>query len=523
MEVLLGLYDGDDQSDLVLSAISLITDTWTLRLDYALQGAQGVGDHTSKDIPLQSRSLTHLYDTIHKETHVSLSMSALVLNDDLLDAFLSSFTLKDSELEDYLHVAAQEARNTASDDAAGHLWRIVGLIYEANHHNEQALEAYHRESRSFATSAPLSQLMAGEDMARIVSLEDETLGIALYNGLLEQCPAGTPEQAFLLEKAGLLNQKLYRFEAAIRCHDKQVRLCQKLGAGDFNHALALRELGLAHLTRGFDEDLPKARQALQESLDMMKDMDDVPADDLTVAWEYAGDAYTLLKQGQNALDAYDHVSALLEAHPSEPMDDTLSHAVLWKKRGKAHLARGDDTNAETAFLEAVNLLEEWKDEDISKAMRGEMGIAYMNAGWAMMRRHDYSAAYDWFDKDVRWREANCEQLPSDTTLYALTLAYRHRGYALTELGRLDEALRDLEKCYRWSEGLARKEHDEGRDYYLAYCACDVGEVYLKMNRKEDARTYIEEAYAFMKDYTPSWKHEYVLTLGEVKEALKRCG
>ncbi len=349
------------------------------------------------------------------------------------------------------HGVGQRARRAWHGRAA--LW-----LAEDVHGGHDARVAAHWAAAGDAERAAQAWLSAAKEAtASLAPAEARAAYVAALihddeAGVLGDVARGEAEQALaeLADAAGDLDVAARRLDAAIaRSADPVVR------------AERLRRRAEVDEARG---DLSAARARLAEAGALLVGRQEEAAREVTVtvgrdeAWlDYRDGAYDM---------AVTRLDALLPTAPAS-LVGTL-HNVL----GAVDYRRGEDHAADAHYRQALAAFEAAGDER-------RTAIAYNNLGILAWRQGDHDGAARWYQRAVRIQARR-----GDRT--GLALAYNNLGTLYGESGDA-RAVRFLEESIRIR---ARAGHSS-----LAVGYANLGEVYLKQGRYEEAGDYLERAIA----------------------------
>jgi tetratricopeptide (TPR) repeat protein len=137
----------------------------------------------------------------------------------------------------------------------------------------------------------------------------------------------------------------------------------------------------------------------------------------------------------------------------------------------------------------------WTERGLEVAERSEdaaywAGPLLNNLGWAHVEAGDHEAALDAFERALTARERRPEQ-PGEIAIARYAVAR-----ALRELGRADEAARQLEQAVAWTREAGEPDGWFHEELALAYADLD---------RPEDAREHAERALVLLPRADPSFQ------------------
>lgn len=255
------------------------------------------------------------------------------------------------------------------------------------------------------------------------------------------------------------------------------------GAGDLEAAAALLDAAVA---RSVDP-VARARRSMRRS------MIAEARGDLAAAWGFLAAGRALLEGRQDeaarlvALDIgryegwlacrdgdAERAVALLRDVLAEVPDGAVElRGLVLNGLGVAAYGQGDFEAAERAFRRALALFEQ-----IGEA--GRAATCFNNLGMVAGRQGDVPAAVGWYERAVRLHVKR-----GDRT--ALAQAYNNLGSLYGDVGDYPRAARYLREVVRIREGTGHGG--------LALGYANLGEVYLKQGRAEEARGFLERAIA----------------------------
>jgi len=337
------------------------------------------------------------------------------------------------------------------------------LTKQAEAARERAEEG---EARAQRVVELMQEVFSSADPDRPRS-EEITVGEALDKGVekIIQQEDDPRVRATLLQTAGetyiALGDNRQATKTLNEAYDLRVR---ELGE---NHPLVAETLtSLANLRRRSDPD--RAERMLHQALKMTTGQ--LPADDPKVL-SIRNNLGTLYHQTNRCQEAEQiHQGVLADRRRSAPGDwEELAHSLYNLATAKLCLKKLDE--AEPLFAEALLLRERYGDsaEDRYRALNGWASI--------LQERGELELAGAFFDEAVNVLRSRNEEHPQ------LAIALNNRGLALQDLGRLDDAERDL------------REANERLDYKQPTLKTNLAALLLERQDLSEAARLVDELEA----------------------------
>jgi predicted ATPase len=230
------------------------------------------------------------------------------------------------------------------------------------------------------------------------------------------------ERAKLLEEAAQEYRLISASDEAISCMQEALTLRQQ--TGDVLHeGMNLRQLATTQWHEVGDRD---ACQALMEQA--LKVLESIrPSVELSLAHSAMSYLHTAWSEYSQAIE---HGEIALSI--SEPLDNAAALVDALHATAAAKMYLSDDRQARAQLERALDIA-------IAHKMEGATGLVYMTLQTSCLIYRDHAYALNVGERGIAYCEAR------DMDVYLMRL-YDRRALSLVELGRWEQADRDLERC-----------------------------------------------------------------------------
>ncbi len=156
-------------------------------------------------------------------------------------------------------------------------------------------------------------------------------------------------------------------------------------------------------------------------------------------------------------------NALLTRHP-ESVDARYAHLVSLQWVGTNHIFNGRYSEAETVWRERVRVGQElFKHEGLKQEVRAHLGDMNIHLGWALMELGRINEALEQFRVGLNIRQSNADSEPKNAWwLNPLGGGFYHLQWAQLHLAQLEDALANMRKSRHFYQRLAEEDPSDQR-------------------------------------------------------------
>ncbi len=330
-------------------------------------------------------------------------------------------------------------------------WNNKGLALRKLGRYDEAVECYDKALKIKPKFAAAWN-NKGFALSNLGRYEEE---IECYNKAIEI----DPKDAAAWYNKGVVLDDLGRYEEAIECYDRALKIDPKDAAAWNNKGLALRKLGR------YDEAIKCCDRALEIDPKFV------------LAWNNKGVALDDLGRCEEAIKCYDKA---LEIDPK--------YAYAWKNKGFALFNMGRYDEAIKCYDKAIEIKPKYAN-------------AWKNKGIGLIKLGKREEGEECLKKALELYNTNLAEKEDRFSLYG-------KADVLRELGRYDEAIKNIEKALRLSPN----------DIDLLYMK---GKILLESGKSKEASTVLEEVLSRspnMRDAVADLKKVRKMLNSEIRKA-----